>query len=88
MKERIEKVISEMASELTSNQLRSLQKVLVKIFAENETAVCNSDNNKLLELFLAAKKVEGCSSRTIKYYKQTAEHMFSALRKSLRTIST
>ena len=88
MKERIEKVISEMASELTSNQLRSLQKVLVKIFAENETTVCNSDNNKLLELFLAAKKVEGCSSRTIKYYKQTAEHMFSVLRKSLRTIST
>ena len=88
MKERIEKVISEMASELTSNQLRSLQKVLVKIFAENETTACNSDNNKLLELFLAAKKVEGCSSRTIKYYKQTAEHMFSALRKSLRTIST
>ncbi len=88
MKERIEKVISEMASELTSNQLRSLQKVLVKIFAENEITACNSDNNKLLELFLAAKKVEGCSSRTIKYYKQTAEHMFSALRKSLRTIST
>ena len=88
MKERIEKVISEMASELTSNQLRSLQKVLVKNFAENETTSCKSDNDELLVLFLAAKKVEGCSFRTIKYYKQTAEHMFSTLRKPLRAIST
>lgn len=88
MKERIEKILTEMALELTSSQLKHLQKVLIKTFEENKSSLFDSDHGELLEMFLAAKKVEGCSARTIKYYKQTAEHMFSLLQKSAREIST
>ena len=32
-------------------------------------------NSSLLDLFLTAKEVEGCSPRTITYYESTLKHM-------------
>lgn len=34
------------------------------------------------------KRVEGCSERTIQYYKVTAEHMLSQTEKEIRKITT
>ncbi len=88
MKERIERVISEMSSELTVKQLRALRVSLVKNFAENVETHSAYGNDECLRAFLAAKRVEGCSSRTIKYYQMTVNHMLSSFSKSVREIST
>ena len=45
-------------------------------------------NFNLLNLFLSAKEVEGCSSKTIIYYKSTIERMLNLVSKSVVDIST
>lgn len=88
MKERIEKVLGEMASELNRYQLKKLQAVLVKYFSENSVIHDSYDNSEYLDLFLDAKRIEGCSSRTIRYYQVTAEHMLSVIQIPIRKITT
>ena len=39
-------------------------------------------------MFLAAKQIEGCSERTIQYYKATVEHMLAKTKTSVRKITT
>lgn len=45
-------------------------------------------NTELLKAFLSAKKIEGCSDKTISYYQATIETLFSTIRKPVREIST
>lgn len=88
MKERIERVINEMSAELTVRQLRGLQSVLIRNFAENIKKCDGCDNAECLSDFLSAKGVEGCSSRTIKYYQVAIEHMSYTLNRPVREITT
>ena len=46
------------------------------------------DNFRLLDAFLSAKRVEGCSEKTIKYYKTTIEKLLKALGKPIIDILT
>ncbi len=46
------------------------------------------DSRELIEMFIAAKRVEGCSEKTLKYYRNTIEAMVSSLDKSVRRILT
>ena len=39
-------------------------------------------------MFLDAKRIEGCSDRTIEYYRVTVEHLFSKIDESVRKITT
>lgn len=41
-----------------------------------------------LDMFLAAKQIEGCSERTIKYYKMTVAHLFSQISLEVRKMTT
>ena len=43
-------------------------------FSENEAKKQEISNHDFLKMFLDAKKIEGCSERTIQYYKVTVEH--------------
>ncbi|MBR3342503.1 MAG: tyrosine-type recombinase/integrase [Clostridiales bacterium] len=88
MKEKIENVLIEMSSDLSPKQLKRLQAVLLKSFAENETKSDSLDNLAYLTMFLDAKRIEGCSLRTIKYYQATAEHMLSTIKSPVRKITT
>jgi len=45
-------------------------------------------NEKYLEMFLTAKQIEGCSDRTIQYYRVTIEHMLKRITIPLRQIAT
>jgi site-specific recombinase XerD len=45
-------------------------------------------NSQLLEIFISAKRIEGCSEKSLKYYDSTIRHMFNALRKAVREINT
>ena len=41
-----------------------------------------------MNMFLAAKRIEGCSDRTIKYYRVTVEHMLNRIPSEVRRITT
>ena len=50
--------------------------VYKKTFAENEQEKKQIENDEYLKMFLDAKKIEGCSERTVQYYRVTIEKMF------------
>lgn len=81
---------------LDENQIEELNNVLKNTL--NEFEIINKDNNltissikknqDLLDSFLSSKEVEGCSNRTIHYYKTTIVKMLDYVNKSIEIIST
>ena len=88
MEEKIVTVLNEMAAYLSIAQMKKLQEVIVKAFTENEAVKENISNEEYLSMFLAAKQIEGCSARTIQYYKVTVEHMIRRIPIEIRKITT
>lgn len=88
MEEKLLTIMNEMAEYLNINQLKKLQEVLLKQLSENEPVREEIGNENYLRMFLAAKKIEGCSERTIKYYQATIEHMLTKIPTSIRKITT
>ena len=70
---------------LTNSLINSLEDIDI-IDATNE--LNDVDNFKLLNLFLSAKQVEGCSIKTITYYKSTIEKMLQKIKKHVYNINT
>lgn len=85
-----------MSSHLSPEQNRILKNTLLQVFSnfslpENSTAFSTEDyqqNTKLINLFIAAKKIEGCSDNTLKYYSNTLTKMVETLEKSICQIDT
>ena len=67
MDEKIVTVLNEMSEYLSIPQMKKLQEVILKTFAENEAVKTDISNDEFLNMFLAAKRIEGCSERTISY---------------------
>lgn len=88
MEEKLVNIINEMAEYLNVSQMKKLQEVLLKTFAENEASKAEMKNEEYLRLFLDAKKIEGCSQRTIQYYRVTVEKMFQYIENPVRKITT
>ena len=88
MEEKIVKILNEMSEYLSITQMKKLQEVILKVCAENEADKMEISNTDFLEMFLDAKKIEGCSERTIQYYKVTVEHLLSHIETSVRKITT
>ena len=88
MKEIIYEVLNDMAGDLNVSQLKKLQEVLVKRFDEKEQRIEPATNDEYLRMFLNAKKLEGCSDRTIAYYQVTIEHLLKNIVIPLRKITT
>lgn len=78
MEEKIVKVLNEMSAYLTIAQMKKLQEIMLDTFAENKIEKSNVANNDFLQMFLDAKKIEGCSERTIQYYQTTILHLANA----------
>lgn len=79
MEAMINTVLAQMQPVLDYLQLKQLKAVLESaLYSHAESSVLN--NSILLDLFLTAKEVEGCSPRTITYYKSTLKHMDSSIR--------
>ena len=70
---------------LTNSLLNSLQDIDI---IDNNNDLSEVDNLKLLKLFLSAKEVEGCSEKTILYYKSTIEKMLMKIKKQVYNINT
>ena len=88
MEEKIIIVLNEMSEYLSIAQMKKLQEVIIKAFAENEATKINISNYEFLNMFLAAKRIEGCSERTICYYESSIKHMLSKIEHSVRKITT
>jgi integrase/recombinase XerD len=88
MEEKIVLVLNEMSEYLTVEQMKKLQEVIVKTFAENEAPKTEISNDEFLKMFLDAKRIEGCSDRTIKYYRVTIEHLLKNVVSPIRKITT
>lgn len=88
MEEKIVKVLNEMAEYLSIAQMKKLQEVIVNTFAENQIEKSEITNEDFLKMFLDAKRIEGCSDRTIKYYRTTIEHFINAVDGLVRKITT
>lgn len=88
MEEKIVIVLNEMSEYLSIAQMKKLQEVIIKTFAENEPEKTKISNSDFLEMFLASKRVEGCSDRTIQYYRVTVAHMFTQIDTEVRKITT
>lgn len=90
MEEKLVLVINEMAEILSIAQLKKLQEVMLKHFVREEADLERKiiSNEEYLTLFLEAKKIEGCSERTIDYYRTTIQHLIRKLTVSVRKMTT
>lgn len=88
MEEKFVIIINEMAEVLNAAQLKRLQEVLVKHLYQEEALSIDTDNLEYLTMFLNAKKLEGCSERTIQYYKVTIRHFLKLITEPIRKITT
>lgn len=88
MEEKLVKILNEMAEYLSISQMKKLQEVLLKNLQEPEEVISESTNYDYLDMFIAAKKIEGCSDRTVTYYKSTVEHLLKSIDTPIRKITT
>jgi len=88
MEEKLVNIMNEMAEYLNISQLKKLQEVLLKQLSDNAPQKELPSNDEYLKLFLDAKKIEGCSGRTIKYYRSTIEHLLEHISTPVRKITT
>ena len=88
MEEKIVTILNEMAEYLNVSQMKKLQEVILKVFAENAPEKAEISNAEYLKMFLDAKRIEGCSERTIEYYRKTIEHLITTVTTPVRKITT
>lgn len=90
----IDKVMKNMQTHLDNSQLKKLQEVLdfslfdVQIRDITESTVIEKTSIDLCDLFISAKAVEGCSDKTLKYYKATLSKMINTVEKEVLHITT
>ena len=88
MNEKFIEIINDMAVVLNAAQLKRLQEVLLKRLVKDEPEKKKISNQEYLNKFLEAKKIEGCSERTIKYYKLTVEQLLKKVLHPIRKVTT
>lgn len=93
MKEQIIKEIEQQMSDFLNNeQKKKLSEVLQYVFFNIE--ITKIDNRMMEEtkdyekLFLSSKRVEGCSERSLNYYKTTIDNMKEKINKKVNFIET
>ncbi len=88
MEERLVSILNEMAEYLSVSQMKKLQEVLLKNLVPETAKEMETSNNEYLRLFLDAKRIEGCSDRTLQYYRTTVEHMLKHITSPIRKMTT
>ena len=90
----INEVEQAMLPVLNNEQLNQLHKVLEYIFRNVDVTLKNIEEEDefqsvtLIESFLSAKHVEGCSEKSIHYYRSTLKNTLNKISKDVRHITT
>lgn len=91
------KIIKDMVMYLTPYQLKQLKTTLqdklenveINLILDKEKLIADrSSNDKLLKMFISAKNVEGCSSKTLKYYREILERFLKDIDKPIKETTT
>ena len=89
-------IMQTMSSCLNNAQMEQLQTILEKtlfgIEVTKQNNVSNEDssttNHEMVTQFLSAKRIEGCSEKSLRYYQNTIEAMLNKVGKGIRYIET
>lgn len=85
-------IVQGMLPYLNNAQSKRLQEVLQHTLVNYEviedTAKAKESEQDFVELFLSAKRIEGCSDKSLKYYKSTIIAMLISLDKNVKYIVT
>ena len=90
----ISEILQDMLPVLDNSQLAKLKGVLehklwnVEIVNKTVEDSFDKSNEEFTELFISAKRVEGCSSKTLKYYLATINKMTDTVGKHITKITT
>lgn len=90
----INEVMQGMLGCLNNVQLERLQEVLEHSLFQKQISEAEEEvnaaltNEQLLENFLAAKRIEGCSEKSLTYYRTTIEAMTAKVDKNVREMET
>lgn len=84
----INSIKGEMNTILTENQMKMLEQVLTKHLSGVITDETEQKEVELLPAFIAAKRVEGCSEKSLRYYESTIRNMLDAISKPEKQITT
>ena len=89
----IMEVMQKMLPYLDNAQLKQLRQTMEQTLyrfnvTEENFGLEEEKNTDLITLFITAKRIEGCSEKTLKYYKTTIDAMVSFLGKDVRRIIT
>ena len=91
-KELINEIQRQMLPHLNNEQLLQLQRILTEVL--RDVTVCyeaQHDEKQMPDatnVFVSAKRIEGCSEKTLKYYRKTIEAMLSGIGKTAQQITT
>ena len=88
----MEEIMQQMLPHLDNAQLQKLEEVLEHSLFMYEISSkyteTEDDSQKLIDAFVYAKRIEGCSEKTLKYYRTTIETMTEAIDKGVRHMQT
>ena len=89
----INQIVQEMLPYLNNAQTEKLRDVIQHAlfpfeFTEKEQAEHNKERQDYVELFLSAKRIEGCSEKSLKYYRATICAMLESVGKDIKQIVT
>lgn len=88
MDEKLVNIINEMAEYLNIAQMKKLQEVLLKHLINSDVEKTSISNMEYLQMFIDAKRIEGCSDRTLRYYQVTVEHLLQTVDVEIRKMTT
>ena len=90
-------ITKDMEDSLTDYQLNKLKESLIINFEKLDFIMKTDDlkhqeelneNTSMIESFISSKQIEGCSDRTIKYYKEIIDKFNEGFDKSIKKITT
>lgn len=95
-KQFIADIIQAMLQHLDNSQLEYLQQVLetelvdIEITTTDKTSVdiVENENETLTKSFISAKRIEGCSEKTLAYYENTITVTLTQINKNLKQLTT
>ena len=76
---------------LDNSQMEMLHRTLENCLSDYEiieVTTKKEDKTNYVDLFIAAKRIEGCSEKSLTYYRNTIEKMLQALDKGVKRITT
>ena len=89
-KEIINEILQKMLPYLNNQQLDQLKSTVDSVLAKHEIADESETktSEELIGKFIEAKRIEGCSEKTLNYYRKTITDMLSGIEKEVMQITT